>query len=93
VGSTPTSYSGDPGFISRPEDWLSSLRLFLVFFSPSRPVFLKVPATADRYMGGLLIRGPLSYLNILPSRKEHATALFTANWRGVIIVQNIGYLK
>jgi hypothetical protein len=34
VGNTPASYSGDPGFKSRPGELLSRLRTFMVFFRP-----------------------------------------------------------
>jgi len=35
LAKTP-SYFEDVGFISRPNNWLSWLTFFLVFFSPSR---------------------------------------------------------
>jgi hypothetical protein len=36
VVNTPASYSGGPGSKSRREDWLSGMRFFVVFLSPSR---------------------------------------------------------
>jgi hypothetical protein len=46
-------------------------------------VFLKLSATADRYMGCRRTCVPLSYHNIPLSRKEHAVAHFSANTRKI----------
>jgi hypothetical protein len=39
VVNTPASYSGGPGFKSWLRDWLSWLRFFMVFHSPSRQIW------------------------------------------------------
>jgi hypothetical protein len=44
IVSTLTLYSGWTGYVSRPGEWVSLLRVFLVFLSPSRqmPGYLKI---------------------------------------------------
>jgi hypothetical protein len=40
------------------------------------PIFLKLPATAEQYMGGLRTRGTLGYPIIPISSKQQETELF-----------------
>jgi hypothetical protein len=56
--STPVSYSGGPGFLSRPGVQLSRLTFFLIFLSPST----KIPGQSLKLGHGRFLPHPLQFV-------------------------------
>jgi hypothetical protein len=69
----------------------SSVTTSWLCWALSVAVFLKLPATADHYMGSQCTCGPLSYRNIPFSYKEHAIVLYLANRWKIIVKVAINY--